>query len=133
MAQAAVQRCSATVTFNSAEKPIYPPTVNDNDLHKFFQGVAGDMLGHDGVKDMQPVMGAEDFSFYQEIIPGYFFLLGMKDEAWEVPAGNHSPYFRINEEALPVGAALHASLAVRFLLESHAETRASDEYHHYEL
>ncbi|KAK4482000.1 hypothetical protein RD792_012916 [Penstemon davidsonii] len=58
--QADVQRCNATVTINSIEKPLYPPSVNDKDLHKFFQRV----------KDVQPIMGSEDFSFYQELIPG---------------------------------------------------------------
>ncbi|KAI3455523.1 hypothetical protein Pfo_012186 [Paulownia fortunei] len=133
VAQAAVQRCNATVTFNSIDKPIYPPTVNDKELHKLFQRVAGDMLGTAGVKDVQPMMGSEDFSFYQELIPGYFFLLGMKDEALKQPATVHSPYFRINENALPIGAALHASLAVRYLLESQAGTPAYNGYHHNEL
>ncbi|KAL8466074.1 hypothetical protein ACS0TY_035263 [Phlomoides rotata] len=133
VAQAAVQRCNATVTIDSKNKPIYPPTINDKELHKLFQRVAGDMLGASGVKDVQPMMGAEDFSFYQELIPGYYFLLGMKDEALEQPAPVHSPYFRINEDALPVGAALHASLAVRYLLESQKETPAHNGYHHHEL
>ncbi|KAK6125131.1 hypothetical protein DH2020_041144 [Rehmannia glutinosa] len=133
VAQAAVQRCNATVTFNSIEKPIYPPTVNDKELHKLFQTIASDMLGAAGVKDVQPMMGSEDFSFYQEIVPGYFFLLGMKDDAIKQPATVHSPYFRINEDALPIGAALHASLAVRYLLENQAGNPAYDGDHHDEL
>ncbi|KAG8494696.1 hypothetical protein CXB51_012290 [Gossypium anomalum] len=48
-----------------------PPTVNNKDLHKHFWEVAGDMLGADKVIDMQPVMGSEDFAFYQEAIPAY--------------------------------------------------------------
>jgi IAA-amino acid hydrolase len=38
------------------------------------------MLGIDKVKDMQPLMGSEDFAFYQEMIPGYIFFLGMQNE-----------------------------------------------------
>lgn len=133
VAQASVQRCNATVTFDSKDKPIYPPTINDKELHKFFQRVAGDMLGPSGVKHAQPTMGAEDFSFYQELIPGYYFFLGMKDEALEQPTPLHSPYFRINEDALPVGAALHASLAVRYLLETQKEIPAYNGIHHDEL
>ncbi|KAL8043303.1 hypothetical protein ABFX02_09G111700 [Erythranthe guttata] len=117
--QAAVQRCNASVSFESKDKIFFPPTVNDKDLHKLFQRVAGDMLGISGVKEMQPLMGSEDFSFYQEKIPGYFFLLGMKDETAEKPAHAHSPYFRINEDGLPFGAALHASMVVRYLFDSH--------------
>ncbi|KAL8546848.1 hypothetical protein ACS0TY_006534 [Phlomoides rotata] len=130
IAQAAVQRCNATVTIDSKNKPIYPPTINNKEMYKLFQRVTGDMIGASGVKDVQPMMGAEDFSFYQELISGYYFLLGMKDEALEQPAPVHSPYFRINEDALHVGAALHTSLAMIYLLENQKETHAHNGYHH---
>ncbi|KAL8458443.1 hypothetical protein ACS0TY_036092 [Phlomoides rotata] len=131
--QAAVQRCNATIKFETKDQIFFPPTVNNDDLHKLFQGVAGDMLGHGGVKDMQPLMGSEDFSFYQEMIPGYFFFLGMKDETLEQPVSPHSPYFRLNEGGLPFGAALHASLAVRYLSESRMTSRVYNEDQHDEL
>ncbi|KAL0354593.1 UNVERIFIED_CONTAM: IAA-amino acid hydrolase ILR1-like 4 [Sesamum radiatum] len=131
--QAAVQRCNATVTFESKDRPFFPPTVNDGGLHKLFQRVAGDMLGTAGVNDMQPLMGSEDFSFYQEIIPGYFFFLGMKDETSEQSVMPHSPYFRIDEGGLPFGAALHASLVVRYLSESQTAAPTYNGYHHDEL
>ena len=115
--QASVQRCNATVIFNEVEKPFYPVTVNDKDLHEHFLKVAGDMLGTQNRLEMQPLMGAEDFSFYGEVIPGYFFFLGMKDETQGQFESGHSPYFRVNEDVLPYGAALHASLATRYLLE----------------
>ncbi|KAJ1411132.1 Peptidase M20, partial [Sesbania bispinosa] len=109
--QAAVQRCNATVSFLDEEKTFFPPTVNNPDLHGFFRTVAGDLLGVNKVNDMQPLMGSEDFSFYQEVLPGYFFLLGMENASVERLESPHSPYFKINEDALPYGAALHASLA----------------------
>ncbi|KAE9585900.1 putative peptidase M20 [Lupinus albus] len=119
--QAAVQRCNATVSFLDKEKPYFPPTVNNDDLHEFFQSVAGSVLGVNKVKGMQPTMGSEDFSFYQEVIPGYFFLLGMVNASVEHLASEHSPYFKINEDALPYGAALHASLSARYLLKLHQD------------
>ncbi|KAL6585122.1 IAA-amino acid hydrolase ILR1-like 4 [Orobanche minor] len=132
--QAAVQRCNATVTFESKDRLLFPPTVNDFVLHKLFEKVAVDMLGADKVKDMRPLMGSEDFSFFQEKIPGYFFFLGMKDETLENPAMPHSPYFRIDEGGLPYGAALHASLVVRYLLDSQTANPAYyNGYHHDEL
>ncbi|OWM87123.1 hypothetical protein CDL15_Pgr005014 [Punica granatum] len=116
--QAAVQRCNATVDFLTDEKPLFPPTVNNPDLHPFFQRAADDVLGTGKVHDMQPLMGSEDFSFYQDAVPGYFFFLGMVPESSQ---GNletvHSQYFQVNEDVLPYGAALHASLATRFILE----------------
>ncbi|KAM7255689.1 hypothetical protein ACFE04_008587 [Oxalis oulophora] len=116
--QAAVQRCNATVNFLTKEKPFYPPTVNHENLHDYFRTVAQDMLGTNKVHEMQPFMGAEDFSFYQEVIPGYFYFLGMRSEKHKALKSLHSPYFEMNEDVLPYGAALQASLAVRYLLEN---------------
>ncbi|XP_076924749.1 IAA-amino acid hydrolase ILR1-like 4 [Bidens hawaiensis] len=119
--QATVHRCNATVEFASKGKPFYPATINDAVLHKFFQKVAGSVLGPGNAKEMSPMMGAEDFSFYQEIIPGYFYFIGMKNEKTEKPQSLHSPFFQLNEDVLPYGAAMQASLAVTYLLESQSQ------------
>ncbi|GMH17615.1 hypothetical protein Nepgr_019456 [Nepenthes gracilis] len=119
--QAAVQRCTATVDFLDNEKPISPPTINNEDLHAHFVEVATDMLGPHGVKEMAPLMGSEDFAYYQELIPGYFFFVGLKNETRGQSSPEHNPKFVVNEDALPFGAALHASLAVRYLLEKETE------------
>ncbi|KAK7335897.1 hypothetical protein VNO80_28015 [Phaseolus coccineus] len=131
--QAAVQRCNATVNFLDEEKPFFPPTVNNGDLHEFFQSVAGSLIGGDKVKDLQPLMGSEDFAFYQEVFPGYFFLLGMEDASVERLELPHSPYYKINEDVLPYGAALHASLATRYLLKLNQDLPVVERKHHDEL
>ncbi|KAJ6706465.1 IAA-AMINO ACID HYDROLASE ILR1-LIKE 4 [Salix purpurea] len=131
--QAAVQRCKAVISFLENEKPFFPPTINDKNLHDYFRIVAGDVLGIDKVKDMQPLMGSEDFAFYQEMIPGYFFFLGMQNATHKQLQSPHSPYFEINEDVLPYGAALHASLATRYLLQSHPEVTLPAENDHDEL
>ena len=133
LGQAAVLRCNATVNFEAENKIFFPPTVNNNDLHELFTAVAGEMLGAAGVKEMQPLMGSEDFSFYQEIIPGYFFFVGMKDETLEQPTFHHSPHFTINESGLAVGAALHASLVVRYISDSRMGAPVIDHRRHDEL
>ncbi|KAL2337999.1 hypothetical protein Fmac_012445 [Flemingia macrophylla] len=132
-AQAAVQRCNATVNFLEEEKPFFPATINNGDLHKHFQTVAGNLLGINKVNDMQPSMGAEDFSFYQEVIPGYFFMLGMQNPTLEKLEQLHSPYFKINEDVLPYGAALHASLAVSYLLKHPQDLPSAEGKYHDEL
>ncbi|KAI3845812.1 hypothetical protein MKX03_020309 [Papaver bracteatum] len=126
-AQSAVQRCNATVDFHPENKIFFPVTANNKVLHKHFENVAGDMLGIANVKDMQPLMGSEDFSFYSEVIPGYFSFIGMKNETLGKLASMHSPYFTINEDVLPYGAALHASLATRYLLEFESKSHISDQ------
>ncbi|TYJ13717.1 hypothetical protein E1A91_A10G068800v1 [Gossypium mustelinum] len=133
--QAAVQRCSATVDFYNTKKPMlfFPPTENDKDLHEHFLKVAGDMLGNDKVKDMKPVMGSEDFAFYQEAFPGYFFFIGMQEENSPKLSSVHNPNFTINEDVLPYGAALHASLVTTYLLEAESKLRPTEGNLHDEL
>lgn len=131
--QAAVQRCKAVINFLENEKPFFPPTINDKNLHDYFRVVASDVLGIDKVKDMQPLMGSEDFAFYQEKIPGYFFFVGMQNETRKQLQSPHSPYFEINEDVLPYGAALHASLAARYLLEFQPQVTLPEVNDHDEL
>lgn len=113
--QADVQRCNATVDFLENEKPFFPPTINHEKLLEHLVKIAGEMLGLDKVKYLQPIMGTEDFAFYQEIIPGYYFYLGMENRAIEKLESAHSPYFQVNEDVLPYGAALYTSLAASYL------------------
>lgn len=108
--------------------------MNDKNLHDYFQGVAGEMFGTNKVKDIKPLMGSEDFSFYQEAIPGCFIFLGIENETLGKLEYVHSPYFRLNEDALPYGAALHSSLALRYLLEFQPEVSSLPmDKHHDEL
>ncbi|XP_071692003.1 IAA-amino acid hydrolase ILR1-like 4 isoform X1 [Rutidosis leptorrhynchoides] len=131
IAQAIVQRCNATVEFSSKDKPFYPVTINDDKLHKHFQSVGRDVVGASNVLNMLPLMGSEDFSVYQEVIPGYFYFLGMMNESNTKPAFAHSPFFEINEDILPFGAAMHASLVANYLNE--IQQSQLDEKHHDEL
>ncbi|KAI3934850.1 hypothetical protein MKW92_020945 [Papaver armeniacum] len=131
VAQAAVNRCNATVDFFADD--LYPVTYNNEVLHQHFINVVGDMLGTQKVEDMKTIMGSEDFSFFSEQIPGYFFFLGMKNESLRKFETAHSPYFTVNEDVLPYGAALHASLATRYLLEFESLSHLSKRNVHDEL
>ncbi|GJV88762.1 IAA-amino acid hydrolase ILR1-like protein 4, partial [Tanacetum coccineum] len=133
MTQAGVHRCNASVDFNESETPMYPPMVNDKDLHGHFQKVASDMLGAKSILEAMPVMGAEDFAFFAEAIPGYFFFTGMQNENGEKLASGHSPYYRVNEDVLPYGAAFHASLVTRYFLEHAVGSNTENVGFHEEL
>lgn len=111
---ARANRCQARVEFPEAS---YPPTVNDDALWRFAQEVAGEMLGRENVREIPPVMGGEDFSFFAERVPGVFAFLAVGDERTGQAYPVHHPKFTINEDALPVGAALHAAFALRSLDE----------------
>ncbi|OAY74470.1 IAA-amino acid hydrolase ILR1-like 1 [Ananas comosus] len=121
VSQASVQRCNATVSFFDEERTFFPPTVNDEGLYGHFRKVAREMLGPDNVRDRKPVMGAEDFAFFSEAVPAtFYYFVGMSDGAIGLLQYTpHSPFFTVNEEALPYGAALHAALAMRYLHEKH--------------
>ncbi|XVE51983.1 hypothetical protein DITRI_Ditri02bG0083400 [Diplodiscus trichospermus] len=125
--QAAVSRCNATVDFLEEKHPLFPPTINNKDLHEHFLSVAQDMLVTDNIIERQPLMGSEDFSFYQEALPGYFFFLGMQDETLPPLKTLHSPFFTVNEDSFPYGAALHASLATRYLIAAEPKQNLRDE------
>ncbi|KAG8051628.1 hypothetical protein GUJ93_ZPchr0001g32640 [Zizania palustris] len=116
--QASVQRCHAVVDFLKKDRPFFPPTINNPGLHDFFVKVASKMLGPKNVRDKEPLMGAEDFAFYAEVVPAtHYYFLGMYNETRRPQAPHHSPYFTINEDVLPYGAAMQASLAAGYLLE----------------
>ncbi|XP_010536843.1 PREDICTED: IAA-amino acid hydrolase ILR1-like 2 [Tarenaya hassleriana] len=114
--QSAVHRCNATVNMKPNGQEVYPPTMNDDHLYERVKNVAREMLGLDGVVVAEPLMGGEDFSFYAQEIPGHFLFLGMQDETKSF-AMTHSPYYRVNEDVLPYGAALHAATAVQYLTD----------------
>ena len=109
---AAANECSATV--KCLDDP-YPPTVNDAGLWEHVRGFAAEMLGTESVHEIPPVMGGEDFAFYTERIPGCFVGLGVRNEETGCTHHVHHPKFKVDESALPIGSALHASFALRHL------------------
>lgn len=125
MKQASVQRCIASVSFENDKYIFFPATINSEKLHQHFSEVAGEMIGSQNVQSRQPVMGSEDFAFYSQVVPlAYYYFLGMKVNSSAPAQPAHSPYYTINEQVLPYGAALHASLAFSYLkkLESISTT-----------
>lgn len=115
--QASVFRCSATLDFFEDKDTIYPPTVNDNTMYEHVKKVAGDLVGTTNFKVVPPMMGAEDFSFYSEVIPAAFFYIGIRNETLGSIHTGHSPHFMIDEDVLPIGAATHAAIAERYLYQ----------------
>ncbi|KAH7835976.1 hypothetical protein Vadar_031630 [Vaccinium darrowii] len=115
--QARVFRCLATVDFFEKEYTIYPPTVNNEKMYEHVRKVAVDLVGAENFRVVPPMMGAEDFSFYSEVVPAAFFYVGIKNETLGSIHSGHSPHFMIDEDVLPVGAAAHAAIAERYLNE----------------
>ncbi|KAF5936292.1 hypothetical protein HYC85_027421 [Camellia sinensis] len=104
--QTAVQRCNITVNFD--DKPLYPSTVNNKELHRYFGNVARDMLGE---------KNAQKAKFFAEAVPGYFYRVEMQNETQGQLEPRHSLYFTVNEDVLLYGVAFHVLLATRYRLE----------------
>ncbi|XP_051114883.1 IAA-amino acid hydrolase ILR1-like 3 [Andrographis paniculata] len=110
-------KCEAYVGMREGENPIYPATINDEILHGHVKRVGGLVLGPDNVKEGKRVMAGEDFSFYQEVIPGVIFLVGIRNENVGSVHPPHSSLFFVDEDVLPIGAALHTAVAEIYLRE----------------
>ncbi|XP_022722711.1 IAA-amino acid hydrolase ILR1-like 3 [Durio zibethinus] len=114
--QAAVHKCDASIDMKEDYLP-YPAVVNDDSLHQHVQKVGRLLLGPENVKRGNKAMVGEDFAFYQEIIPGFMLSIGIRNEEVGSIHPPHSPYFRIDEDILPIGAALNTALAELYLKE----------------
>lgn len=94
----------------------YPVVVNDAGFEAFASGIAGELLGSRAVLHLPtPVMGAEDFAYVLEQVPGAMMLLGVRPPGVVRPAPCHSSQMQLDEDAMAFGVALHASVASRFL------------------
>lgn len=91
----------------------YPVTCNDASaverLRATLAPVFGDALHPE---DVEPVMGAEDFSFYGAECPACFYWLGLLGESQEQYPNLHAPEFDFNDSALPVGIRAMCELAL---------------------
>jgi IAA-amino acid hydrolase len=67
------------------------------------------------VVETDPVMPGEDFAFFGRKIPSTMMFIGIKNETLGSVHNLHSPNFKLDEGVLPLGAAVHASLAMSYL------------------
>jgi amidohydrolase len=97
-----------------AFEPLYPVTVNDADVVDRVREIAVGLVGLDDVVAMQaPIMGAEDWSYVLRQIPGAMAFLGARPHgADDSYPNNHSNLVVFDEDAMAVGAALYAKVAL---------------------
>ena len=95
----------------------YPVTENNVGLTERMMPSIRRAVGADRVGLAPMVTGSEDFSYFQEKVPGVFLFLGVtpRDQDYKKAAQNHSPYFFADESALPAGVRTLSSLAMDFL------------------
>ena len=102
----------ASVTF---VEPYLPALVNDAAMAEIVRGVAREVVGEQNVFGDYRMMGSEDAAYYLKAAPGAFVWIGAGNVAQGINEPHHSPRFRIDEDALPVAAAVLTGSAIRML------------------
>lgn len=92
----------------------YPSLWNDPTVNGWLRTVANDLLGEGNVETGKLLMGAEDFAYMTRASRGAMMILGTKT-ADGVTRYHHHPEFDVNEDALPIGSAVLADTALRFV------------------
>jgi len=96
----------------------FPVTLCDPAAVSFGEGLAREMFGPEAFRRLpDPIMGAEDFAYVLEKVPGAMFFIGVSHQGddWQQCCGIHSTRMMVDETVMPQGAAYLAGLAERFL------------------
>ncbi len=113
---AAAHGCTADVHI----EPGFPVTVCDARAVRFGQKVVEETFGEESWISLDtPIMGAEDFAYVLEKVPGAMFFLGASHEGddWRSCCGLHSNRMVLDDSVMARGAAVHAAIAERFLAD----------------
>jgi len=110
---AASAGASADVTITAG----YPITYNDPALTEKIVPTLRRVAGPANLRLVNAVLGAEDFSFFQQKVPGVFVWVGTRppDQTPEQAPSNHSPLFYVDEAGLPLGVRALAHMAIDYL------------------
>ncbi|MFT4017493.1 MAG: M20 family metallopeptidase [Agriterribacter sp.] len=88
----------------------YPTVYNDKKLNTVVESFAADYAGASNIEESELRMGAEDFGYYSQVIPGCFYRLGAGNVSKGITSGVHTPTFNIDEDAIELGAGMMAWL-----------------------
>lgn len=88
----------------------YPTVYNHEGLHAEAVSIAEQYMGKERVEETEVRMGAEDFGFYSQKLPGCFYRLGTANEAKGITSGVHTPTFNIDESAIEIGMGMMAAM-----------------------
>ncbi len=93
----------------------YPTVDNDPAITEAAWKLADQYMGAENVEETELRMGAEDFGYYSQVIPGCFFRLGVRNESKDAIHNVHTPVFKVDEDAIAHGVGMMAWLGVRLL------------------
>ena len=99
-------------------------TYNDPKLAEETFDTLRRLVGPQNIVARKPQMGAEDFSYYQRVIPGFFYFLGVGNKKKGITAMIHTPDFDLDEEGLVIGVKVMSNVLLDYL-DKHARSAAS--------
>ena len=91
-----------------------PTTINDLELTQVMAPTLTRVMGDENVKVLEPTMGGEDFAYFANEVPGFFFRLGMVKPG-TVSGGHHTPTFLADDASVPVGMRAMSNLLLDYL------------------
>ena len=103
----AAGRCDFTLDY----KRFIPATINDHEVTMTAKAVCEEILGAENVKESELVMGSEDYSYFEQKVPGTYFFLGTANPDKGTNTAHHHPKFNVDDDALPAGSAILAGFA----------------------
>ena len=102
-------------TFELDYKRFIPATINEPAVTAVAKDVFDEVFGADNVKETPLIMGSEDFSYFQQKVPGTYYLLGTGNPEKGTDNAHHHPKFNVDDDALPAGVASLAGFAWTWL------------------
>ncbi|HZF07329.1 MAG TPA: amidohydrolase [Thermoanaerobaculia bacterium] len=105
---------AAGATFELDYRKNAPATVNEPALSKASRPALERALGKANVVDAEPTMGGEDFAYFANVVPGFYFRLGTVKPG-TTSGGLHTPTFRGDDSAIPVGVRAMSRVVVDYL------------------
>ena len=117
IAESTAKMAGASVEVFLPNGQSYPVTYNDEDLTKRVLPTLRQIVGEEMIYRSERTTGAEDFSFFSQQVPGFYFFLGVNklDADPLTTPGNHSPFFYVDDGALPVGVKALSHLTIEYL------------------
>jgi amidohydrolase len=93
----------------------YAPTINDEEITRLMDETICELFSEESREIIKPIMGSEDFSAYQKVVPGTFIQIGAGNEEKGIIYPHHHPKFTFDEQALQYGVKLFSHGTIKLL------------------
>ena len=94
-----------------------PATINDPELAEMMSPTITRLIGEENFTDLDPTMGGEDFAYFANEVPGFFFRLGQVLPG-TTSGGHHTPTFQADDSSIPIGMRVMSTLLLDYLAQA---------------